>query len=810
MSLNKSLAGLWLALLLALALASGVSAQGGSGVTPMPPIDLPPFPEPSFPLPPIGGPISIELHSVDAVVDGPVATVKVRQVFRNESDAQVEGTFIFPLPPDAAISDFRMTVDGQVLEGKVLKKDEARRIYEDIVRSQRDPALLEYLERDLFQTNVFPIPPHASRTLDFTYSQVLPQTDGLYHFRYPLRTRQYGATPVQTLALRVELRNQPGLRTVYSPSHDVSVQRSGDDSALVGYEATNVQPERDFDLYYGVSKEAIGLNLLSYKPAGEDGFFLLLAAPSIDVAPDAIVRRDVILVMDISGSMEGAKIEQAKQAARYVVEHLNAGDRFNLVAFSTGASLWAETLQSQGADKTAKAEAWIDDLQAEGSTDINRALLEALGQLQTRGGDDRSRPAYILFLTDGLPTQGEIDPDRIIKNALNNLPSDQSARLFTFGVGYDVDAVLLDSLGKEMGGRSTYVKPDESIDEAVGSFYSQVSTPVLSGVRIELPGVRTEDTYPFPLPDLFAGEQLVLAGRYRQGGDTTVSLTGNVNGEKRTFTYPGQRLVQAGGEPLVARLWATRKIGSLLEQIRRQGADPELVDAVVKLSTAYGIMTPYTSYLVLEPTNLPVLRQGTGGQPMATQAPAAAPMEALPRLSLDALNAAPASGEKAVAASEVQQEMLGADRATEEQGVRFAGGKTFAFQQQLNGADGRTYELWVDADYKTAMSLETVIFGSDDYFDLAAQPEAAPWLAVSPELVVVIDGKAYRTTVTGADDQPTTTDDRPPTAAPAATPMLTATPAASPSPAVPSSPAPTLWDAILAWLKAIMDQPSQP
>ncbi len=783
MRVARLVAAAWMVLALC-AVTPVAFAQGGDQPG-MPAIDMTPAPEPPVFLPPIGGPISIELHSVDAVVDGPVATVKVRQVFRNKTDSQVEGSFIFPLPADAAVSDFQMTVDGQVLEGKVMNNDEARRIYEDIVRRQRDPALLEYLGRELFRTNVFPIPPHASRTLDFTYAQVLPQTGGLYHFRYPLAGQQYGGAPVQNLAVRVDLQRQPGLRTVYSPSHDVSVQRTGDDSALVGYEASNVRPEGDFDLYFGVSREAIGLNLLSYKPAGEDGFFLLLAAPAVDVSPDAIVRRDVILVMDVSGSMQGAKIEQTKQAARYVVEHLNPGDRFNLISFSTGASPWAETLQAQGPDTVAGAKRWIDRLEAEGSTDINRALLEALGQLQARRGAERSRPAYVLFLTDGLPTQGEIDANRIIKNALNNRPEEQSVRLFTFGVGYDVDAVLLDSLGKEMGGRSTYVKPDERIDEAVGSFYGQVSTPVLSDVSIDMAGVRTEDTYPFPLPDLFAGEQLVLAGRYRQGGDTAITLTGRVNGEKRTFTYDGEHLVQAGGEPLVARLWATRKIGSLLEQVRRQGANPELVDAIVKLSTAYGIMTPYTSYLVLEPTALPVL-QGAPGQPLPTQAP----MPAQPRVSLDALNAAPASGEAAVAASEVQQKLQSADRAAGGQGVRYAGGRTFALQQQLTGAGGRTYELWVDTGYKANMPVETVAFGSDAYFDLAAKPDAAAWLAVSPELVVLIDGKAYR--VTTAAGGARTSDDASPTPAPTATPTVL------------TPPVPSLWDAVMGWIKAML------
>ncbi|RME81391.1 MAG: VWA domain-containing protein, partial [Caldilineae bacterium] len=575
-------------------------------------------PPPPGIVPPIGGPITIELHSIDAVIDGPVATVHITQIFRNNTEQQIEGTYIFPLPSDAAIGDFQMTVDGQVLEGKVYTKEEARRIYEDIVRRRRDPALLEYLDRDLFQTSVFPIPPGASRKLELTYSHTLALDNGLYHFRYPLQTRQYSPAPVKNLSLRVELRNQPGLRTIYSPSHQVRIDRLGDDAALVGFEQANILPERDFDLYFGVSPEAVGLNLLSYKPAGEDGFFLLLAAPGIQVAPGEVVQRDMILVMDISGSMEGVKMEQAKRAAHFLVDNLNPGDRFNLIAFSTGVYLWSAELRPTAEDAVTDAHRWIEGLRAGGSTDINRALLEALAQLYEK---EQGRPAYILFMTDGLPTLGETDSGRIILNALNNMPPGRSVRLFAFGVGYDVDTDLLDNLSRELGGRSTYVKPEERIDEALGDFYRQISTPVLTNVSISFPGILVEDTYPYPIPDLFAGEQIVWAGRYRQGGATTITLRGEVNGKKRVFRYADQHLATKGGEPLVARLWATRKIGTLLDEIRRKGPLPELVDEVARLSTTYGIVTPYTSYLVLEPQFQPF-----AGAPDAAQPAAEVPM----------------------------------------------------------------------------------------------------------------------------------------------------------------------------------------
>jgi Ca-activated chloride channel homolog len=721
--------------LLAIAIANwfapGLAAQG---IIIDPPIEPPPV-TPAPPMPPA---ITLERHQVDAVIDGPAANVQVTQVFRNDTGLTVEGSYIFPLPAEAAVSDFQMTVDGQTLEGKLLDKDEARRIYEEIVRQRRDPALLEYLERGLFQTSVFPIPAGESRTLTLTYSQLLRQQQGLYEFVYPLRTAQYSSAPVKSLAINVELRNQPGLRTIYSPHFAVSVDRTDDESALIGYEASNSQPEQNFSLFFGVDEEAVGLNLLSYKPAGEDGFFALLAAPGVEVSEQAVVARDLVLVLDVSGSMQGQKIEQARAAAHFLVDHLNEADRFNLITFSTGVRLWQRAVQPVSAANRKAAHAWIDEVQAGGSTDINRALLEGLNQLSE--ADDR--PGYVLFLTDGLPTMGEVETERILANALNNRP-ERTIRLFTFGVGFDVNTDLLDELSQELGGRSSYVQPDEAIDEEVSAFYGGISTPVLVDLELAFGNLLVDELYPYPLPDLFAGDQLVIVGRYRKGGPATVTLRGRANDETLTFHYAGHQLATSGGDPFVARLWATRKVGALLDQIRRSGPLQELVDEIVDLSLAYGIVTPYTSYLVIEPE---LAGAGGGGEAMGFNLRAQAEDEMA--TNARAAASAPASGEAAVAASEARNALVNAATVDETGGVRYVGGKTFVRQALVTSADGQTYELWVDTGYSPGMKLETVPFGSERYFALAAQAELAPWLALSPELILVLDeGSALRVTV---------------------------------------------------------------
>ncbi len=792
---QRTIATILLSLLILLSATFPVTAQG---IIVDPPI-IPPHP-PVERKPPS---VTVQSHRVDATVTGPVAAVRVTQVFRNHSAQIQEGTFIFPLPEDAAISDFQMTVDGQVLEGKLLKKEEARRIYEEIVRQQRDPALLEYVGRDLFQASIFPIPAQSSRTVELTYREVVWLENGLHRFRVPLGSRRSNQPPA-TVAVNVELAGQAGLRTLYSPSHEVVIERTGSDAAVIGFESSDPAQQRDFTLYWGSDQAAVGVNLLSYKPAGEDGFFLLLAAPSVDVAADAVIERDIVLVLDVSGSMEGEKIIQAQAAARFVVEHLNEGDRFALVSFSTGVDRWKGELQAANGESRASAQKWIDRLRASGSTDINRALLEALALVDN--SEDSSRPAYLLFLTDGLPTQGEENADRIVANAQRSAPVGRSLRLYTFGVGYDVNTDLLDEVSASLGGRSSYVAPGEKIDEAVSSFYAGVSTPVLSALAVtftDAGGKRLDvnDSYPFPLPDLFAGGQLVWAGRYPTGGKVDVRLTGQVNGVAHSFAYHGLELATGGGESAVARLWATRKIGSLLTAIRRNGANPETVDAIIELSLEYGIVTPYTSYLVEEPgvavgDSSVVWSEGVRWSPDGTgttwsnspfggdAAPRAQAYAAAPTAIAESA-AADASGAFAVQASKTRSQLSEAETAPEDERVRYVAGKSFVQVGQVQAADDSLYPLWVDTALTGEMTPRPIPFGSAAYFALAGDARVAQWLSLSPTLVVVIDGEAVQIVLDGAGDPiPPVDFDR-------------LNPAEPVAPAKPVETAPSFWQRLL-------------
>lgn len=725
-----------LTLLVIVLVGMSAAVARAQGPTP-PPLDEPPICiDCPIPIPPVWNMEGLEIpyQRVNVTIENQVATTHIEQLFRNPNDWMLEGTYFFPLPAGAAVSQLTMWVDGQPIEAKILPKGEARAIYDAIVRQLRDPALLEYVGTDAIQANVFPIPPGDERKVEIEYTHLLTAENGAFHYVYPQSAGLYTQTPLDEQSIRVALNSNEAIRTLYSPSHRVAVNRPSEFSAIVGYEDANVIPADDFELYYTVSPEEIGLSLLSYKDAGEDGFFLLLVAPGIE--PGEVVAKDVILVLDTSGSMEGEKMAQAQEAAAYVISHLNPEDRFALVSFSTGVSLYEPGLLPAG--QPGDYRQYIDSLAAVGGTNISDALLEAANLVDD--GDSR-RPTTIIFLTDGLATEGITDTSLLLETVGAALPD--NARVFAFGVGDDVDTTLLDTLAAEQRGATTYVRPGQSVDEAVSAFYAKVGSPVLTDIALDMGGIRTDQVYPTELSDLFAGTQLVVAGRYRDGGPATITLTGNANGRPQTYTFADQSFRDEGGEAFIPRLWATRAIGHLMQQIRLNGENPELVQSIVNLSMRYGIITPYTSFLIEEDD---IFAQTGGVQDMEEAAEMlAAPMAA--------------SGAQAVDRAATEGEMAAAEAPAPmaTMVVSDASGQLIA-QSPVQSVGGRTFFLrggvWVDSGFDPATEPRAIAFASDAYFDLlSANPDLGKALALGEEIIIVIDGEAYR--ITGEGDNAT-------------------------------------------------------
>jgi Ca-activated chloride channel family protein len=695
--------------------------------------------------------VVIELHKVNVDIDNQVATTRIEQVFYNDSNRMAEGTYIFPLPVGAAVSDLIMWVDGKAIEAKILDAEEAREIYDEIVRRMRDPALLEYVGAGAIQASVFPIQPFSEVKIEIEYAQLLEVDNGLVHYEYPLRTDQFTRRPVESLSINVRVESNDAISSVYSPTHSIAIARDDDFSFRAGYEARHVRPEGDFSLYYGLASDEINVNLLTYREsAREDGFFTLMITPPVKVDEDRVIPKDVVIVLDQSGSMYGDKWDQARDAVKFVLENLNARDRFNVIVFSTGYRVFANDLQP--VSEVDEAKEWVEGLEALGGTDIDGALKAAMRM------SDRERSTVVLFLTDGLPTEGETQADAILDNVKDAAPS--NVRIFTFGVGDDVDTFLLDQLYQTFRGAGTYVRPEERIDEEVSSLYNRISSPVLTNLSIDIDGVMVEDTYPeAPLPDLFVGTQVIIVGRYRDDGWATVELEGELEGRRQVYSYDVRFRANAGGEIFIPRLWATRKIGALLNAIRLYGEDPELVDSIVRLSIRYGIITPYTSFLITEDDIFSQTGReeaqmvfeaeadeafgAASGSNAVTAAEAAAdlssaeaPMAAMPTSS-PAVGQPPAEGDFRDHGDVGMggAEYYAGESAPGGQAIQYAADRTFVWR------DG----AWIDTSYDAdEMTPVEVVFLSDEYFDLLElDPVIGEFLALGEHVLFVWDGQAY-------------------------------------------------------------------
>ena len=685
-------------------------------------IDPPPQPPPDW-----NTWLTIRYHRVTVSIIDQVATTKVDQVFRNDGLIADEGVYVFPLPPDAVVRDFVMWIDGQPVEGEILPAHKARDIYEGYVRRQRDPALLEYVGRDAVRARIFPIPPGEERRIQLEYTQVLPVENNLTYFRYPLDTERFSNLPLEQVSIHVDIASQSDLRAIYSPSHqnDIVITRYGSQRASISYEASYILPAQDFELYIGTAATDIGINLLTYQTGTEDGFFLLMLAPTLETR--RIIPRDIVLVLDTSGSMDGEKLEQAKSALIYILKHLNPADRFNVIAFSSDVRTYARALQST--EDVDRAIDWVYSLEALGGTNIYLALSEALAQANP------NRPAVIIFMTDGLPTEGIVDEQSLLDTLTQEAPA--SARIFPFGVGYDVNTLFLDQLAQDHKGRPAYVEPDERIDENVSSFYARIQSPLLTNIDLDFYGMRTYDLYPNPLPDLYAGTQLIVTGRFTGSGRPSIRLTGEVDGQRQVFTYEGNITPNRQTE-FVPRLWAARKIGYLLTQIRLHGENREWVDAVVTLSLRYGIITPYTSFLVEEPGHTLTSEGRDRAAQEFTQSLEAAPMAS--------------SGEKAVEDAKMREELGAADAAPSAgemlpannhghntapiHGIRYVGEKTFLCDA----------EICIDTLFiPDQMTPQEIVFMSETYWQLLEKhPEFTAYFSVGKEsYFVAADGTSY-------------------------------------------------------------------
>jgi len=751
-----------LLLLLFIVLTTAWNAQAGGFIIVMPDQHANPNAQPHKVNPALF-PLEARSMQVNTKIHCQTATTTIKQVFYNPTRRQLEGYFLFPVPKDVVISKFSMDINGVKHQAELLDAQKAKKIYEEIVRRSKDPALLEYYGKRMFRVRIFPILPQKEQKIQLTYTETLPKNNNTLTYSFPMNTEKYAAKPINQVSFKIDIECDEELKTVYCPTHKVEIIRKGDNKATVGFEASNVQSDRDFHLYFNTDQKKLGASLLSYKTKNDDGYFLLNLSPGVATKQKSVAK-DIVFVMDKSGSMAGEKLDQAKKALRFCVENLNKDDHFEIVPFSTEASSLFGKVSPLNKNNKQKAVEYIEGINPIGGTNIEEALDLALDAQQSE-----DRPFFVVFMTDGKPTIGETAEERLLEKV--KAKNKNNVRIFTFGIGTNLNTHLLDKLTASTNAYRTYVLPDEDIEVKVSDFYKKASSPVLTDIEVDFDrNVQISDVYHKQIPDLFKGGSITLMGRFKGSGKSTVTVKGNVNGKQQTFEYAINLEKENTDLEFIPNLWASRAVGYLLDQIRLHGESEELKKEVTRLAKKHGIITPYTSYLIIEDEAVAtrdnrILERNQLLRPRQEAAPSINDdidfEEEVATISGAGNGSANRkkmkSGDKSVRASKESQALNKADNmADTRQGItrleyKDKAGNKRNLSDDITNVGGRAIyqnnNEWVDAnlamhDTKN-MKTNRVKFNSKSYFDLLENQEAIAFMKLGRNVRFVMNNEVY-------------------------------------------------------------------
>ncbi len=517
---------------------------------------------------------------VEEVIDGPEKTTPT--------------VCLVPLPDGVNGASIRVTWGKLGAEPKLLgdatflDPAKAQAVYETIARSGLTK-LLAFTGRPAILVPTVNL--GGKGKLSITYHMAVKRTQGVHMLTCPMPAASFAAAPVERVTVNVHLTDKQPLRSIFSPTHTTTITRKTPTEATATVKAERWTGLDDFRLYWAADTDALGLRVLAYRPSEkEDGYFMLLGNPAGAAAQRAVLK-DVIFVMDTSGSMRGEKIEQARAALDYCIQNLDRTDRFNIVTFGTDVKPFKNDLVDATPENLKGARVFVEDVVAHGQTNISGALRKALAGKAAAG-----RERIMIFVTDGAPTVGERSPEKIIEQVKQQ---NAGTRIFVMGVGNDVNAHLLDQLAEVTDGSSEYFAPKEELDNKVAALYDRLSHPLLSGVKVSFGDSGAQQVLPSKVPVLFKGSEIMMVGRYKKSGQHTFTIAGTLAGQPVKYTVaadlPGG--AAATTNEFLAPLWAARQIGYLLQEIRLRGANKELVEEVVRLSKQYGIVTEYTEFI---------------------------------------------------------------------------------------------------------------------------------------------------------------------------------------------------------------------
>ncbi len=547
------------------------------------------------------GDLTIVSQKIEVTVKNQVAVTRLTQTFDNPYDFTVQPNLQFPIHEKASVQNFSLTdSEGKVYEGKIEEKNTATKEFNEAKEDGLMPAMAVQKRPGVFETSIGSIGPNSRASVVIEYSEILSYNKGKISYHLPFSIKSWVKRPLETVSISIEVEDQKDIVSFKSPSHDIYAEKKSENNWKAIFEQNNYMPDKDFALEYEVKADKMAVNFLSTRPDKEaDGYFVLMLSPQEVTDQKDIVNRDIVFVMDVSGSMNGDKLKKTKTAFNFFVEKLNENDRFGIVAFSSTAWTWKEELQSVSKENRDDASSFIEQLSARGGTNINDSLLKALKFFD----EDLERTKAVVFLTDGEASNGVTNSNSIIENY--NSANTQKIRTFSIGVGNSINKQLLGRLSLENRGEPLYLDRYANIDSELIDFYRSISTPLLVDLSLDYGDLEVTETYPKTLPNVYKGTQLVITGRYKNGGAKKITLKGTLNTEKVEYPVDANFTEDSNENLFVSRFWARSKADDLLNSIKTYGEKPELKNKVIELSKKYQFTTPYTSFIAVSKAVVP-------------------------------------------------------------------------------------------------------------------------------------------------------------------------------------------------------------
>jgi Ca-activated chloride channel family protein len=569
---------------------------------------------------------------VQTVISGPVASVNVTQTWSNPNAFPVDGLYIFPLPENAAVNGMSLQIGDRFIQGRMHRREEAQAIYQEARRQGRVAGLLDQERDNVFVQQVANIMPGASIAVTLTFDHAVSCEDNGCSYVFPTVVGprfvpahqgdpgridppivDEGASTGQNLSISVELDGGGVvIADLQSPSHRIQVTRLDDARARVNLTG-DTRLNRDYELRWNTGGTAPQLGLLAWRDpdslhrddpwldessrgesstpsithhAADGNFTLILQPPTIPALAQA-APRELVFVLDCSGSMSGVPITAAKNVVRQALGSLRPRDTFQIIRFSEQASGLGAAPLTPSAANLQRARLYLDGLQGQGGTQMVEGIRAALGRPA-----DPERLRIVAFLTDGY-----IGNETEILAEVSRLLG--SARMFSFGIGSSVNRYLLEGLAEEGRGAAAFMGPRESPDEMVARFVRRIETPVLTDIRISFEGLEVADLEPGRIPDLFAGQSLLIHGRYTRPQSGVVIVEGNRNGRREILSRVAVLPEVAHVHAALGRLWARARIHRLQREMH-SGQRPDLIEAITRLGLGYRLMTPWTSLVAVD------------------------------------------------------------------------------------------------------------------------------------------------------------------------------------------------------------------